>query len=64
MILRCVLHDRSAQALHEIEFTGVRGDMELKEVTVQICGRASFCRCPVLMQYLSMLCPRCYSIWK
>jgi len=45
-ILRCALQDRSAQALHEIEFTGVRGEMEFKEVTVQICGKP--CRIAVV----------------
>ena len=45
-ILRCAMQDRSANALHEIEFIGIRGEMELKEVTVQICGKP--CRIAVV----------------
>ena len=38
-ILRCALQDRSAKTLRDIQFTGVRGESHLKEVTVEICGK-------------------------
>ena len=45
-ILRCALQDRSAQALHDIEYNGVRGNGALKELTVEICGKP--CRIAVV----------------